>query len=154
MVKLIDVTGIGPVAAKLLSEHKIKTVETLASISLAELQKIPGFSGDIRARAVKKAAADCLQGKSASKVVKQLVVPVGNPQTTASKVVNQESIAKATVLDPSVSQVEADEGKKKEKKDGKKKEKVKDKKKKNKDKNKNKNKKKDDKKKRKEKKKS
>jgi len=150
MVKLIDVTGIGPVAAKLLSEHKIKTVEALASISLAELQKIPGFSGDIRARAVKKAAADCLQGKAVSKAVKQLVVPVGNPQTTASKVVNQESIAKATVPDRAVSQVEAEEGKKKEKKDGMKKEKVKDKNKKNKDKNK----KKGDKKKRKEKKKS
>ncbi len=148
MVKLIDVTGIGPVAAKLLSEHKIKTVEELVSISLAELQKIPGFSGDIRARAVRKAAADCLQGKITSKVVNQLVVPVRNPQTTASKVVNQKSTAKATVIDPAVNQVEADKGKKKEKKDGKKKIKDKDKK------NKDKNKKKGDKKKRKEKKKS
>lgn len=152
MVKLIDVTGIGPVAAKLLSEHKIKTVEALASISLTELQKIPGFSGDIRARAVKKAAADCLQGKITSKVVNQLVVPVRNPQTTASKVVNQKSTVKATVIDPAVNQIEADAGKKKERKEGKKKEKVKDKDKNKK--NKDKNKKKGGKKKRKEKKKS
>lgn len=151
MVKLIDVTGIGPVAAKLLSEHKIKTVEALASISLTELQKIPGFSGDIRARAVRKAAADCLQGKVTSKAANQLVVPVRNPQTTARKVMNQESTAKATVINPAVNQVEADAGKKKDKKDDRKKEKVKDKEKKNKDK---KNKKKGGKKKRKEKKKS
>lgn len=149
MVKLIDVTGIGPVAAKLLSEHKIKTVEALASISLTELQKIPGFSGNIRARAVRKAAADCLQGKITSKVANQLVVPVRNPQTTASKVVNQKSTVKAAVIDPAVNQAGADEGKKKERKEGKKKEKVKDKK--NKSKNKDKNKKKGDKKKRKEK---
>ncbi|MDP3280930.1 MAG: helix-hairpin-helix domain-containing protein, partial [Nitrosomonas sp.] len=61
MVKLTDVPGIGPATVKLLSEHNIKTVEALASMSLAELQKIPGMSGDIRARAVKKAAADCLR---------------------------------------------------------------------------------------------
>lgn len=152
MVKLIDVTGIGPVAAKLLSEHKIKTVEALASISLTELQKIPGFSGDIRARAVRKAAADCLQGKVTSKAANQLVVPVRNPQTTASKVVNQKSTVKATVIDSVVNQVEADAGKKKERKEGKKKEKVKDKDKNKK--NKDKNKKKGGKKKRKEKKKS
>lgn len=151
MVKLIDVTGIGPVAAKLLSEHKIKTVEALASISLTELQKIPGFSGDIRARAVRKAAADCLQGKVTSKAANQLVVPVRNPQTTASKVVNQKSTVKATVIDSAVNQIGADESKKKERKEGKKKEKIKDKEKKNKDK---KNKKKGGKKKRKEKKKS
>ena len=144
MVKLIDVTGIGPVAAKLLSEHKIKTVEALASISLAELQKIPGFSGYIRACAVKKAAADCLQGKVTSKVVNQLAVPVRNPQITASKVVNQKSTVKAAVIDPAINQVGADESKKKEK--------IKDKDKKNKDKGKNK--KKGNKKKRKEKKKS
>ena len=61
MAKLTDVTGIGPATVKLLSEHNIKTVEALASMSLAELQKIPGMNGDIRARAVKKAAVDCLR---------------------------------------------------------------------------------------------
>lgn len=147
MVKLIDVTGVGPVAAKLLAEHKIKTVDALASISLAELQKIPGFSGNIRACAVRKAAVDCLQGKVTSKVVEQLAVPVRNPQTTASKVI-QASIAKSTAIDPAVNQVATDEVKKK---DGKKKEKVKDKNKKKKSKNKDKNKKKGGKKKRKEK---
>lgn len=61
MVKLTDVPGIGPASAKLLAEHEIKTVAALAAISLAELKKISGFNGDVRAQAVKKAAADCLK---------------------------------------------------------------------------------------------
>ncbi len=142
MAKLTDVTGIGPATVKLLSEHNIKTVEALASISLAELQKIPGMSGDIRARAVKKAAADCLR----SKVTKELSTPANKVQTTVKKVAIKKTVAKQPV-----NQVEADEvkdmDKKKKKKDDKKEEKKdkkkKDKnKKKDKDKNKNKNKKK------------
>ena len=144
MAKLTDVTGIGPATVKLLSEHNIKTVEALASISLAELQKIPGMSGDIRARAVKKAAADCLR----SKVTKELSTPANKVQTTVKKVAIKKTVAKQPV-----NQVEADEvkdmdkKKKKKKKDDKKEEKKdkkkKDKnKKKDKDKNKNKNKKK------------
>ena len=142
MAKLTDVTGIGPATVKLLSEHNIKTVEALASISLAELQKIPGMSGDIRARAVKKAAADCLR----SKVTKELSTPANKVQTTVKKVAIKKTVAKQPV-----NQVEADEvkdmdkKKKKKKKDDKKEEK-KDKKKKDKnkkkDKDKNKNKKK------------
>ncbi len=132
MAKLTDVTGIGPATVKLLSEHNIKTVEALVSISLAELQKIPGMSGDIRARAVKKAAADCLR----SKATKELSTPANKIQTTVKKVASKKIAAK-----PPVNQVEAvevkDKDKKKNKKDDKKEEK-KDKKKKDKSKKKDK----------------
>ena len=111
MVKLTDVPGIGPTTVKLLIEHKIKTVEALASISLAELQKIPGMKGDIRARAVKKAAADCLR----SKVTKELSAPANKVQTTVKKVASKKIAAK-----PPVNQVEADEVKDKDKKKNKK----------------------------------
>ncbi len=131
MVKLTDVTGIGPATVKLLSEHKIKTVEALASISLEELQKIPGMNGDIRARAIKKAAADCLRSKAA----KEISASVNNTQTTVKKVAS-----KKTVATQPVKQAEADEEKGKEKKKDKKGDKKKDKK--NKDKNKKKDKKK------------
>ena len=43
MIKITDVTGIGPVSAKVLFEHRIKTVEALASISFDELKKNPGI---------------------------------------------------------------------------------------------------------------
>lgn len=126
MVKLTDVAGIGPVAAKLLAEHNIKTVDALASISLTELQKISGFSGDIRARAVKKAASDCL---------KQSTVPA-KPVKTVQTV--KEAAGEKAKADQALSQIEANKvtDKKKDKKDDKKKEKVKDKDKKKKDKNK------------------
>lgn len=149
MVKLTDVTGIGSVAAKVLAEHNIKTVEALASISLAELQKISGFSGDIRARAVKKAASDCLH-----KAAKQVTAPVKSAQPSAQPVVKKKTVSEETVASRALNQAETDkaEGEKKNKKDDKKKEKVKDKKKK--EKNKDKKKKKDSKKKGKDKKKS
>lgn len=131
MVKLTDVPGIGPATVKLLSEHKIKTVEALASISLEELQKIPGMNGDIRARAIKKAAADCLRSKAA----KEISASVNNTQTTVKKVAS-----KKTVATQPVKQAEADEVKGKDKKKNKKDDKKKDKK--NKDKNKKKDKKK------------
>ncbi|SFD95768.1 helix-hairpin-helix domain-containing protein [Nitrosomonas sp. Nm166] len=133
MVKLTDVTGIGPVTARLLSEHNINTVEALASISLAELQKVPGFS-DLRARAVKKAALDCLQGKTA----KQLATSASHPPAPVKKAASP----KATVVNQAANQIEIetdqDKDKKKNKKSGKKKEKIKDKVKKKKEKNKNK----------------
>lgn len=77
MVKLTDVPGIGPAAAKLLVEHKIKTVEALAVIGLADLKAISGFGGDIRARAVKKAAAACLKNEATTSGVaaEQVIVP-------------------------------------------------------------------------------
>ena len=78
MAKLTDVPGIGPAAAKLLAEHKIKTVEALAAVGLADLKAISGFGGDIRARAVKKAAADCLKNATAKSGVaaEQVTAPV------------------------------------------------------------------------------
>src|SRR5690349_3806659 len=83
MVKITDVTGIGPATAKVLFEHKIKTVEALASISFDELKKIPGFS-DLRARAVKKAAADCLlkPAKPSAISAKSVQAPI---KTTSAK---------------------------------------------------------------------
>jgi hypothetical protein len=141
MVKLTDVTGIGPVTAKLLSERKIKTVEALAAISLTELQKIPSFS-DIRARAVKKAAADCLRS---NKTTQQLVTRTGSSQKTAAKkVVSQKTTGEKITAYPIGDEESGDKDKKKDKKIGKK-EKVKEKK--QKDKIKNKDKKKSDKKK-------
>ncbi len=129
MVKLTDVTGIGPATIKVLAEHKIKTVEALAAISLTDLQKIPGFSGAIRARAVKQSAADCLQDKP----VKPSATPVGRTQ---AKVKKAPSIKTRT--SPIVSQLESvklnSESKKKKHKVEKQKDKIKDKKKKDKDK--------------------
>lgn len=147
MVKLTDVTGIGPVTAKLLSERNIKTVAALAAMSLAELQKIPGLSGDIRARAVKQAAADCLQDQAA----RQPAAAVSRVQATVKKAEVKKTVAGQTVKQAGAAE-EKDIAKKKNKKDGKKKEKDKGKKKKAK--NKDKNKKKDNKKKGKDKKKS
>ena len=137
MVKLTDITGIGPVTAKLLSEHKVKTVEALASISLAELKKIPGLSGDIRARAVKKAATDYLQSKS----VKQLSTPTHSVQTTVKKIASNKPAA-IQPANPAEADEVKDKDKKKNKKDDKKEEKDKKKKDRNKKKDKKKNKKK------------
>ena len=129
MVKLTDVKGIGPAALKVLAEHKIKTVEALAAISLAELQKMPGFKGDIRARAVKQAAADCLQGKT----VKQTSAASSDTQTAAKKTVKPKIAVSSAVKQPETGKVK-DKSKKKALEDDKKKVKDKDKKKKNKDK--------------------
>lgn len=63
MAKLTDIPGIGPATAKLLANHQIKTVEALAMVSLTELKKISGFNGNIRAQAVRKAAAACLKNE-------------------------------------------------------------------------------------------
>lgn len=127
MVKLTDVTGIGPATAKLLFEHQIKTVAALASISLTELQKVSGFS-DIRARAVKKAAADCVHGNAA----KQLPTATSHSEPAVKKVASQKPIEKMAVVNQAPDQVETDtdkdKDKKKNKKDDKKKEKIKDKK--------------------------
>jgi nucleotidyltransferase/DNA polymerase involved in DNA repair len=133
MVKLTDVAGIGPVAAKLLTERNIKTVAALASISLAELQKIPGFNGEIRARAVKKAASDCLHA-----VTKQSAVPakpVKAAQTPVNKIVSEKTKT-SQALSPIEAETSQAANKKKDKKDSKKKEKIKDKDKDKKDKNK------------------
>ena len=133
MAKLTDVTGIGPATVKLLSEHNIKTVEALASMSLAELQKIPGMSGDIRARAVKKAAADCLR----SMVTKQPSTSANKTQTVVKKVAIKKTAVEQPAANQPIIQTEMDEvkdkvkDKKKNKKDDKKEEK-RDKKKKNK----------------------
>lgn len=87
MAKLTDVAGIGPTAVKVLAEHNIKTVEALASISLAELQKISGFGGAIRARAVKKSASDCLH-----KAAKQPTAPIKSVQATVKKPVIEKPV--------------------------------------------------------------
>ncbi|UJP03809.1 MAG: helix-hairpin-helix domain-containing protein [Nitrosomonas sp.] len=130
MVKLTDIKGIGPATIKILQERKIKTVEALASLSLEELRKIPGFKGELRARAVKQAAADSLRDK--------LIKPI-KPAGTADS--SPQTVIKKTVTDQTVSlpkaDKEKDKDKKKARKDDKKADKDKDKKKKNKDKKKN-----------------
>ena len=134
MVKLTDVKGIGPATIKVLAEHKIRTVEALAAISLAELQKIPGFSGDLRARAVKQSAADCLQGK----ITRPANPTGGGAQAAAKKTAKPEIAVSSAVNQPEAGKVKdkskqkAQEGDKKKVKD-----KEKEKKKKNKDKKKN-----------------
>ena len=124
MVKLTDIKGIGPATIKILQERKIKTVEALASLSLEELRKIPGFKGELRARAVKQAAADSLREKPA----KPAVTVDSSPQTVIKKTVADQT------LSPPKADKEKDKNKdkKKARKDDKKADK--DKKKKNKDK--------------------
>lgn len=126
MVKLTDIKGIGPATIKILQERKIKTVEALASLSLEELRKIPGFKGELRARAVKQAAADSLREKPA----KPAVTVDSSPQTVIKKTVADQT------LSPPKADKEKDKNKdkKKARKDDKKADKDKDKKKKNKDK--------------------
>ncbi len=79
MVKLTDVTGIGPATLKILAEHKIRTVEALAALSIDDLLKMHGFS-DVRARAVKKSAMECLRQVSSPPTT------LKKPAATASKV--------------------------------------------------------------------
>ncbi|UJP00524.1 MAG: helix-hairpin-helix domain-containing protein, partial [Nitrosomonas sp.] len=102
----------------------------LASLSLEELRKIPGFKGELRARAVKQAAADSLRDK--------LIKPI-KPVGTADS--SPQTVIKKTVTDQTVSlpkaDKEKDKDKKKARKDDKKADKDKGKKKKNKDKKKN-----------------
>lgn len=109
MVKLTEVTGIGPATIKVLAEYKIKTVEALAAISLAELQKIPGFSGAIRARAVKKSAADCLQAKSA----KPLTTVIESAQVKVKKVPGKKTVTSQIVSQPEPVSVSSESKKKK-----------------------------------------
>ncbi|PSJ18925.1 helix-hairpin-helix domain-containing protein [Nitrosomonas supralitoralis] len=109
MVKLTDVTGIGPATIKVLAEYKIKTVEALAAINLAELQKIPGFSGAIRARAVKKSAADCLQAKSA----KPLTTVIESAQVKDKKTPVKKTVTSQIVSQPEPVSVSSESKKKK-----------------------------------------
>lgn len=132
MAKLTDVKGIGPVKLKVLAEHKIRTVEALAAISLAELQKIPGFKGDLRARAVKQSAADCLQGK----IAEPASAASGDVQAAARKTVKPKVAVSLAANQPETGKVK-DKSKKKAQKDDKKKVKDKNKKKKNKEKKQN-----------------
>ena len=80
MAKLTDVAGIGPVTANVLTKHHIKTPEALAEINITDLEKIPGFS-QLRAKAVKKAAKDCLSNNKNKKPSTQ---PTG--KTTSQRV--------------------------------------------------------------------
>ena len=117
MAKLTDVPGIGPAAAKLLAERKIKTVEALAAVGLADLKAIRGFGGDIRARAVKKAAADCLKNATAKSGVAadQVTAPV--------EIIKQDKNKKKDLKDASKKEKAAKKKNKEEKKAQKKKKK-------------------------------
>lgn len=122
MDKLTDVVGIGPVTAKLLSDHQIKTVAALAAIKLTELQKIPGFRGETRARAIKQAAANCLKRNKP----KLSVAKSGQTQASMAKTTRNENAASKTIASIEPDQPKA-KVKKEKKKDGKKNTKVKDK---------------------------
>ena len=108
MVKLTDVTGIGPATLKILAEHKIKTVEALAALSVADLLKLHGFS-DVRARAVKKAAAECLRkANSSATTAKSTVTPIkktsvekqtGAKTITAAKTEPAQAVVEEVVKD-------------------------------------------------------
>lgn len=101
MKKLTDIKGIGPATIKVLQERKIKTVEALASMNLEELRKIPGFKGELRARAVRQAALDSLKEKPAK--------PTGTADSSAL------TVTKKTVTDQTVSPPKADKAKDKDK---------------------------------------
>ncbi|MBX9636170.1 MAG: helix-hairpin-helix domain-containing protein [Nitrosomonas sp.] len=101
MKKLTDIKGIGPATIKVLQERKIKTVEALASLSLEELRKIPGFKGELRARAVRQAALDSLKEKPTK------------PASTADS--STLTVTKKTVIDQTVSLPKADKAKDKDK---------------------------------------
>ena len=101
MKKLTDIKGIGPATIIVLQERKIKTVEALASLSLEELRKIPGFKGELRARAVRQAALDSLKEKP--------VKPAGTADSSAL------TVTKKTVIDQTVSPPKADKAKDKDK---------------------------------------
>jgi len=107
MKKLTDIKGIGPATIIVLQERKIKTVEALASLSLEELRKIPGFKGELRARAVRQAALDSLKEKPAK--------PASTVDSSAL------SVTKKTVIDQTVSPPKADKAKDKDKGKGEKK---------------------------------
>jgi len=132
MVKLTDIKGIGPATIKILQERKIKTVEALASLSLEELRKIPGFKGELRARAVKQAAVDSLRDKPIKpiKPTKPAGTADSNPQTVVKKTIADQTLS----LPKADKEKDKDKDKKKARKDDKKADKDKDKKKKNKDK--------------------
>ncbi|MDV6342301.1 helix-hairpin-helix domain-containing protein [Nitrosomonas sp. Is24] len=133
MVKLTDIKGIGPATIKILQERKIKTVEALASLSLEELRKIPGFKGELRARAVKQAAADSLREKPI-KQAKPAGAADSSPltvikKTVAGQIVNPPEADKAKDKDKGKDEKKARKDDKKAVKDKEKKKKHKDKKK-------------------------
>lgn len=102
MAKLTDVAGIGPVTATVLANHHIKTPEALAAASITDLEKIPGFSV-LRAKAVKKAATDCLLSNKNKKA-----------STTTGKQSNEKN-TKSKGADTSVPEVSLDSVSQKEK---------------------------------------
>ncbi|MBL8497372.1 helix-hairpin-helix domain-containing protein [Nitrosomonas sp. JL21] len=138
MVKITDVTGIGPVAAKALFEHNIKTVEALVAMSLDDLKKIHGFN-ELRARSVKKSAAECLQ-----QAARQSAIAVKNVPTPLKKATVKKPVMKKTspVAQQAVEPVVASNAESKKKDKDKAKTKIKDQDKKKKDKKKDKDKKK------------
>ncbi|MDF1581467.1 MAG: helix-hairpin-helix domain-containing protein [Desulfuromonadales bacterium] len=62
---LLEVSGIGPAAESLLTEHGIKSAEDLAAASLATIMAVPKFS-EIRANRVIAAAKAVVEGAPAA----------------------------------------------------------------------------------------
>ena len=64
---ITDISGIGPAAAESLAEHRIKTLDGLASSSVEKVAAIPGFS-ETRAARVIAAAAELLAASDTAAV--------------------------------------------------------------------------------------
>jgi hypothetical protein len=62
---LTAVRGIGPAAAKNLADHGIRSVEELASVSVARLCEVPGYSTILSQRIIADARALLAQGGQA-----------------------------------------------------------------------------------------
>jgi len=80
--EITDIKGIGPSAAKILVEHGLATPAALANASVAEIVNVPGFS-EVRAAAVKQAAADLLSGNVAAGPAKKTAAVKKQPVAVA-----------------------------------------------------------------------
>lgn len=56
-ISILSINGIGPAVAETLAGHQIKTVETLAALSVEELTQMPGFGPARAQRSIEEARA-------------------------------------------------------------------------------------------------
>ena len=93
--KITDVKGIGPTTAVLLAEHGIKTVRDLASVSIAELVEIRGFT-ELRAGQVKFNAESLLKRSEAKTPPSAEPQPVRKKSATPSPAKPEKKAGKTT----------------------------------------------------------
>ena len=65
---ITDISGIGPAAAEVLAEHRIRTVASLARASVEKITAVPGFS-EARATRVIAAATELLDASATSPAI-------------------------------------------------------------------------------------